>query len=103
MTLTLDPKKIPGNTASDRYLRETWREMRVPLLRADDPQADVQRSLLLWNASPCIQDVMRFALNTGLRIEEIFTLRWSDVDWENTVLNIFAPQNSEAAGRADER
>lgn len=33
VTLTLDPKRIPPNTASDRYLRETWREMRVLLAR----------------------------------------------------------------------
>lgn len=47
---------------------------------------------LLRNAAPYIQDLMRFALNTGLRIGEIFTLRWSDVDLEKNLLNVFAPK-----------
>lgn len=33
VTLTLDPKKIPPGVRSDRYLRETWRKMRVLLAR----------------------------------------------------------------------
>jgi integrase len=33
-----------------------------------------------------------FALNTGLRIGEIFILLWSNVDWEKGVLNVFAPK-----------
>jgi hypothetical protein len=33
VTLTLDPKKIPEKIPSDRYLRETWRKMRVLLAR----------------------------------------------------------------------
>lgn len=33
VTLTLGPKKIPANVRSDRYLRETWRKMRVLLAR----------------------------------------------------------------------
>jgi integrase len=47
---------------------------------------------LLRNAAPYIQDLMRFALNTGLRIGEIFTLRWSDVDLEKDLLNVLAPK-----------
>jgi len=47
---------------------------------------------LLRNAAPYIQDVIRFALNTGLRTGEIFTLRWSHVDFERNVLTIFAPK-----------
>jgi len=47
---------------------------------------------LLRNAAPYIQDVIRFALNTGLRTGEIFTLRWSDVDFEKSILNVFAPK-----------
>jgi integrase len=47
---------------------------------------------LLQNAVPYIQDLVRFALNTGLRIGEIFSLRWSHVDWENHILNVFAPK-----------
>jgi integrase len=47
---------------------------------------------LLRNAAPYIQDVIRFALSTGLRTGEIFTLRWSDVDFEKSILNVFAPK-----------
>jgi integrase len=39
-----------------------------------------------------IQDIIRFGLNTGLRIGEIFTLLWSHVDWEKGVLNVFGPK-----------
>ena len=31
-----------------------------------------------------------FGLHTGLRVGEIFSLRWSDVDMEKNVLNILA-------------
>jgi integrase len=45
---------------------------------------------LLQNATPYLQDIMRFALNTGLRIGEIYSLLWSNVDNEKFVLNICA-------------
>jgi len=47
---------------------------------------------LIRNAAPYLQDVIRFALNTGLRIGEIFIVLWSNVDWEKGVLNVFAPK-----------
>jgi len=47
---------------------------------------------LLRNAAPYLQDLIRFDLNTGLRIGEVFTLRWSDVDFEKNILNVFAPK-----------
>jgi len=47
---------------------------------------------LLRNAAPFLQDLIVFALNTGLRIGEIFPLQWSHVDLENGVLNVFAPK-----------
>jgi len=47
---------------------------------------------LLRNAAPYFQDLIRFALNTGLRIGEIFSLQWSSVDWEKSILNVFAPK-----------
>ena len=37
-----------------------------------------------------IQDLIRFALNTGLRVGEIFTLRWSP--WIEKILTVFAPK-----------
>ena len=47
---------------------------------------------LLQNASPNLQDLIRFALNTGLRIGEIFSLRWSNVDLKKGILIVFAPK-----------
>jgi integrase len=45
---------------------------------------------LLKNASPYLQDLVRFAVNTGLRIGEIFSLRWSNVDLKKGILTVFA-------------
>ena len=47
---------------------------------------------LIRNASPFLQDLIVFALNTGLRIGEIFPLQWSHVDLEKDILNVFAPK-----------
>lgn len=46
----------------------------------------------LRNAAPFIQDLVLFGLNTGLRIGEIISLHWSEVDMENLILNIYAPK-----------
>jgi len=45
---------------------------------------------LIENAAPFIQDLIVFGLNTGLRVGEIFSLRWSNVDMEKNILNVFA-------------
>ena len=45
---------------------------------------------LLENAAPFLQDLIVFGLNTGLRVGEIFSLRWSNVDMEKNILNVFA-------------
>ena len=51
---------------------------------------------LLRNASPYIQDIIRFGLNTGLRIGEIFGLLWAHVDLEKNILNVFAPKTQKS-------
>ncbi|MGH9745991.1 MAG: tyrosine-type recombinase/integrase [Candidatus Acidiferrales bacterium] len=60
---------------------------------------------LLNNAIPYLQDLIRFAVNTGLRTGEVFSLRWSHVDLTRGILSVFAsktqtireiPINSEA-------
>lgn len=56
-------------------------------LRVVSPE---EEKSLLQNASPYLQDLIRFALNTGLRIGEIFALRWSNVDLQKGILVIFA-------------
>jgi integrase len=59
----------------------------------------------LASATPYIQDIALFALNTGLRIGEILSLKWEGVDLEKNLLTVFAdkthkirpvPINSEA-------
>lgn len=47
---------------------------------------------LIQNASPYLQDLICFAVNTGLRIGEIFSLRWSNVDLKKGLLTIFSPK-----------
>jgi len=56
-------------------------------LRVVSPE---EEKSLLENASPYLQDLIRFALNTGLRTGEIFALRWSNVDLQKGILVIFA-------------
>jgi integrase len=53
---------------------------------------------LLCNAAPYLQDLIRFALNTGLRVGEIFSLCWSNVDLEKNILNVFAPKTQKIRG-----
>jgi integrase len=59
----------------------------------------------LASATPYIQDIAIFALNTGLRIGEILSLKWESVNLEKSLLTVFAekthkirpvPINSEA-------
>ena len=53
---------------------------------------------LLQNAASYIQDLIRFALNTGMRVGEIFSLRWETVNLEKNVLNVFAPKTQKIRG-----
>jgi integrase len=45
---------------------------------------------LVRNASAYVQDVARFALNTGMRIGEIFGLRWDQVDLREGIISVYA-------------
>ena len=45
---------------------------------------------LLASATPYIQDIVVFDLNTGLRLGEILSLGWGSVDLEKGLLSIFA-------------
>jgi integrase len=49
-----------------------------------------EESRFLENASLYIQDIARFALNTGMRIGEIFNLRWDQVDFEQGIITVMA-------------
>jgi integrase len=44
----------------------------------------------LAHATPYIQDIATFDLNTGLRIGEILSLTWESVDLEKNLLSVFA-------------
>ena len=47
---------------------------------------------LIKHAAPFLQELIIFALNTGMRVGEIFSLQWSYVDLGKGVLNVFAPK-----------
>ena len=49
-----------------------------------------EETRLLKPATPAIQDIVLYALNTGCRIGEIFSLRWQSVDFEKGLINVFA-------------
>src|SRR5260370_21412959 len=51
-----------------------------------------EEARLLRNATPAIQDIVLFALNTGSRVGEIFSLRWQNVDLEKGLINVFSPK-----------
>lgn len=44
-----------------------------------------------------LRSVVIFALNTGLRRREIFSLRWSKVDWSRNFIHVIKPRPDEAA------
>lgn len=58
-------------------------------LRVVSPEEEEK---ILRHAAPYVQDLVRFALNTGLRIGEIFSLRWENVDLKRKMITIFAPK-----------
>ena len=49
-----------------------------------------EESRLLANAIPTIQDIVLYALNTGSRIGEIFSLRWRDVNLDRNLVTVFS-------------
>jgi integrase len=49
-----------------------------------------EETRLLRNATPAIQDVVLYALNTGSRIGEIFSLRWQNADLDRGLINVFS-------------
>ena len=65
-------------------------------LRVFSPE---EEKSLLQNASPYLQDLIRFALNTGLRIGEIFSLRWSNVDLKKGILTDLSHQDRKTRAR----
>ncbi len=48
---------------------------------------------LLSACSPYLQDLVMFAVNTGLRLGEILNLKWEEVDLERGVLKVLVRKN----------
>lgn len=72
----------------------------VKFLREDNlrfqtlSEANEQR--LLEASAPYLRDLIVFAINTGLRTNEIFNLAWEDVDTEQKRLKILVKKNQRA-------
>ena len=48
---------------------------------------------LIKCCSPYLQDLVLFALNTGLRLGEILNLKWDEVDLENSAIQMLVRKN----------
>ena len=48
--------------------------------------SDVEEATLIRHCSPYLQDLVTFAINTGLRFGDILDLKWEDVDIENNTI-----------------
>ncbi len=65
----------------------------IKLLSEDNLQyrslSDAEEAELLRHCSPYLQDLVTFAINTGLRFGDILNLKWEGVDLENQTINVF--------------
>jgi len=55
--------------------------------------SEEEEARLLSRCSPYLQDLVAFAINTGLRLGEILKLKWEEVDLENGILNLPVRKN----------
>jgi integrase len=53
---------------------------------------------LLVQCPPYLQDMIAFAINTGLRSGEIFNLKWEEVDLEGGRLNMMLKKTRRSLG-----
>jgi len=64
----------------------------VKFLEEDNLQvrslSEAEEEQLLQCCSPYLQDMVTFAINTGLRLGEILNLRWEEVDLEHAVIKM---------------
>jgi integrase len=56
-----------------------------------------EETRLLRNATPAIQDIILYALNTGSRIGDVFSLRWQHVDLDKGLINMFSQKTRRSA------
>ena len=52
-----------------------------------------EEARLVSCCSPYLQDLITFAINTGLRLGEILNLKWTEVDLENATLRMLVKKN----------
>lgn len=55
--------------------------------------SEEEEGRLLSHCSPYLQDLVIFAINTGLRLGEILNLTWEEVDLENGILTLLVRKN----------
>ncbi|HTX35082.1 MAG TPA: site-specific integrase [Bryobacteraceae bacterium] len=55
--------------------------------------SDEEEAALLSHCPPCIHDLVTFAVNTGLRLGDIFALQWREVDLEKGMLKMVVRKN----------
>jgi integrase len=69
----------------------------VKFLEEDNLQirslSEADEENLLQCCSPYLQDLVTFAINTGLRLGEILNLRWEEVDLENAAIKMLVRKN----------
>ena len=69
----------------------------VQFLREDNLKCETlseeQEKKLVAVAPPYVQDLVLFAVNTGLRTSDIFNLKWTDVDLERRELTLVVKKN----------
>ena len=69
----------------------------VKFLEEDNLQiralSEEEEEKLLQFCSPYLQDLVVFAINTGLRLGEILNLRWEEVDLEYAVIKMLVRKN----------
>jgi len=69
----------------------------VKFLQEDNLQirclSDAEEERLLNHCSPYLQDLVTFAINTGLRLGEILSLKWQEVDLESQTIKMLVQKN----------
>lgn len=69
----------------------------VKFLEEDNLQirslSEAEEERLLQCCSSYLQDLVRFAINTGLRLGEILNLKWEEVDLEHAVIKMLVRKN----------
>jgi integrase len=75
--------------AASRYHSAADRAVRARPVAGEIPHtlSEIEEAELLSCCSPYLQDLVTFAMNTGLRLGDILNLKWEEVDLEKGILN----------------